>query len=141
MQEIELLTSCFQITQMGRDAIMQLIKISEDAPFRKALESQLTEYQDIFDQAQQMLNDRGTTPKEISGMSKMAASASTKMKTMSDKTPSNMAELMINGNTMGVIEITKSIHRSENADPEVLAFANRLLSVQRKNIDQMTQFL
>ncbi len=141
MQEIELLTSCFQITQMGRDAIMQLIKISEDAPFRKVLESQLNDYQTIFDQAQQMLNDRGAQPKEIGAMAKMAASTSTKMKTVSDKTPSNMAELMINGNTMGVIEITKSIHRSENADREVLDFANHLLAVQRKNIDEMTQFL
>ena len=81
MQEIELLTSCFQITQMGRDAVMQLIKIAEDPKFRKALENQLTEYQNIFDKAQEMLNARGATPKEISAMAKMAASTSTKMKT------------------------------------------------------------
>lgn len=141
MQEIELLTSCFQITQMGRDAIMQLIKIAEDATFRKALENQLTEYQNIFDKAQEMLNARGATPKEISGMSKMAASASTKMKTMSDKTASNMAELMINGNTMGIIEITKSLHRCDQVEQEVLDFANHLLDVQRKNVDEMTRFL
>lgn len=141
MQEIELLTSCFQITQMGRDAVMQLIKIAEDAPFRKALENQLTEYQNIFDQAQEMLNSRGTVPKEISTMSKMAASASAKMKTLSDKTSSNMAEMMINGNTMGIIEITKSLHRCNQAEQEVLNFANHLLDVQRKNVDEMTTFL
>lgn len=141
MQEIELLTSCFQIAQMGRDAIMQMIKIAEDKNFRQTLETQLTEYQNIFDTAQQMLSDRGTTPKEISGMSKMAASVSTKMKTMSDKTPSNMADLMIGGSTMGVVEIIKSIHRYEGTEQQVLDFANRLLETERRNIDEMTKFL
>ena len=141
MQEIELLTSCFQITQMGRDAVMQLIKIAEDSKFRKALENQLTEYQHIFDKAQEMLNARGATPKEISAMAKMAASTSTKMKTLGDKTASNMAELMIEGNTMGIIEITKSLHRCDQVDQDVLDFANHLLDVQRKNVDEMTTFL
>ena len=49
--------------------------------------------------------------------------------------------MMINGNTMGIIEITKSLHRCDQVDQDVLDFANHLLDVQRKNVDEMTPFL
>ena len=64
----ELLNYILQNAEMGKDTITQLIKITEDIDFRKALETQLIEYQKIYDESDAKLKQLKKDPKEISTM-------------------------------------------------------------------------
>ena len=55
---------------------------------------------------------------------------------------SKLAQLMIQGSTMGTVEMTRRIHQyTGKADPELLALGSRLLHTEEQNIQQMKRFL
>ena len=64
-----------------------------------------------------------------------------KMKTMGDKSPSHIAEMMIQGNTMGVTKSLRVIHDYSMEDERVSDLANKLLETEQNNIEQMKPFL
>lgn len=80
-------------------------------------------------------------PDSIGPMAKMASDVSTKMNTLIDKTSSHIAEMMMQGNMMGVIEITKTIKHNPDADAAALQLARDLLQTQENNIQALKQFL
>lgn len=141
MKDTELLESIYQGSQMGRDSIMQLIKKTKDTNFRKALEEQLVEYQNIFDTSETMLRERGVTPTDIGSIAKMSQYMTSNLHTMHDDSPSHMADMMIKGSTMGISKISKNIHDYEGDDNSILDLSNRLLSTEKNNVEQMTSFL
>ena len=65
-----------------------------------------------------------------------------KARTAADHTTSKLAQLMIQGSTMGTVEMTRRIHQyTGKADPELLALGSRLLHTEEQNIQQMKRFL
>lgn len=55
----ELLNDVCRNAEMGRDSIMHVIKLTDDPKFRRSLETQLSEYQKVYDSADSMLQERG----------------------------------------------------------------------------------
>lgn len=68
----ELLNGIYQNAEMGKETIARLIKETNDVAFRKVMENQLTEYQEIFDQSQKQLQDRHQKPEGLTGMKRRA---------------------------------------------------------------------
>lgn len=65
-----------------------------------------------------------------------------KARTAADHTTSKLAQLMIQGSTMGTVEMTRaSTSTPGKADPELLALGSRLLHTEEQNIQQMKRFL
>ena len=54
---------------------------------------------------------------------------------------SKIAELMLQGNTRGMIKSMHNIRNMGVLDPKVSSLANRLLQSEQANIDSMKQFL
>ena len=137
----QMLNYVSQKAEMGRDGIMHVIKIAEDPAFRKALESQLSEYQQVYDAADDMLRKRGGEPDESNAVAKMMSYVTSSMKTLTDNSPSRIAEMMIQGSTMGITKIQKRINEYDGSDERVRDVANKLLKTEQANIDQMKKFL
>ena len=75
-------------------------------------------------------------------MAKMGSSMEMKMEVMKDNSDSKIADMLIRGNTMGVVEIEKGIHKyEEKADKEVLKLAKEVLSFQKENIENLKEYL
>ena len=127
--------------QMGKVGITQLIEQTDDLPFRKALEAQLQEYQSIMDTSEKMLQQRGVQPHGITPMAKMSSYIMTKMKTLTDSSSCTLAEMMIQGSNLGIIEITKHLNEYDGADKKVTALSHKLLETEQNNINQMKTFL
>jgi hypothetical protein len=60
---------------------------------------------------------------------------------VTNKNPSHIAEMMIQGSTMGIIDITKNLKEYADADKDISALANRLLKFEQQNIEEMKKFL
>ena len=54
-QDMALLNFIYQNAEMGKETIPKLTKIVEDVNFRRVLEDQLTEYQEIFNKAEEKI--------------------------------------------------------------------------------------
>lgn len=140
-QNIEFLEYIYQNAEMGVETIRQIIEIAEQADFSEHLQAQLKEYQSIYDEAKQRLNECGHPEKDIGTMQKITVYMAIGMKTLTDKTPSHIAEMLIQGSTMGIIDAQKNIKKYFEAEDATEKLAIRLLKMEERNIEQLKKFL
>lgn len=136
-----LLNFIYQNSQMGQTTIPQLIASCQDEEFNRVLQGQLREYEQIGSEASRLLNKRGETPDSIGPMTKMSSFVMTEMKTMTDSSVSHMAEMMVQGNTMGETTLLRHLRKGDDADQEVMRLGERYLDTLRNNIKEMKKFL
>ena len=139
--DTELIQFVYQNAEMGKHGLSQLMEKTDDAPFRKALESQLNEYQSIMDSSRQLLLQRGVTPDSVGTTAKAMSSMMTTFKTLSDTSTSKMAEMLVQGNTMGIVKITKHLKEYPDASSEAKELAKKVLHTEENNVHQTKSFL
>lgn len=141
MNDNDLLNSTYQGAKMGCEGINHLIQLTDDTSFRNALENEFEEYQQIISSANEIMQEQNNKPKDLGLMAKASSYISTSLDTLMDKSTSHMAEMMIEGNTMGITEITKDIKEYQGQDKRVMNLANKLLKTEQANIEEMKNFL
>ncbi len=140
--DIPMLQAIRKATQMGCYGIKAVIDETAHRPFRNALRSQFNEYEKIFNEADHLLKERGAEPKNISPFARYGSAMSSKMRVRSSVEPTaKIAELMLQGNTRGMIKSMHNIRTMGVLDPKVSCLSNRLLQTEQANIDQMKQYL
>jgi len=137
----ELLNFVYQNSEMGVNTIEQLLEIVEDENFKKRLESQVNEYREINKAARQALNENGYDEKGISTLDKIKTYLMVNMQTLNDKSTSHIAEMLIIGSNMGVINAIKNIRKYKNAEPGIVGLMERLLKFEENNIQELKAFL
>ncbi len=137
----ELLTSILKTTQMGQIGIRSVLDTSMRPGLRKALESQLHEYDSIETEAHQIATQRGWELSEVDPAVRMMADMMTRMKLNGRNTDSKIAGMMINGNTKGMIKGLKNVHQYAGQDERVDILSQKLLDCETANIRQMQGFL
>ena len=63
------------------------------------------------------------------------------MNTMVDHRPSHVAEMLIQGSTMGVIDITENMNNYSNAEQPVKDLAKQVLDFENQNIERLKTYL
>nr|WP_238882765.1 hypothetical protein [Clostridium sp. YIM B02551] len=137
----ELLNYIYQNAEMGESTIKQLIPMVNDQAFKNNLQSQLNEYKTIFDIADRKLKELNRESKGIGTLTKVSTYIMININTLVNKTPSHIAEMLIRGSTMGIIDITKKIKDYQNQDKQILDIANRLLKFEERNVNELKGFL
>jgi len=137
----ELLNFVYQNSQMGVETIKQLIGIVEDDNFKKHLESQFNEYKEIHTAAKKALNENGYDEKGISALDKIKTYLMINIQTLADKSPSHIAEMLIIGSNMGIINAIKNLKKYKNAEPDIINLMERLLKFEENNVQQLKEFL
>ena len=141
MQEIEILKEINKEAKMGMDSLTMVTKKVQDEKFKKLLNSQHDEYQNIFDRTQELLVQENKNIQDIPTMQKVMAWTGIQMNTLNDKSNSKLSELLIQGNDMGVIKGTKLLNESNFTTPEIKNLLSDFVRLQEKNIDDLKKFL
>lgn len=139
--DAELLNYIHQNSEMGKDTIKQLMGIVKDDGFNKTLESQLNEYTRIFDLSNANLKKLNKEAKSINAFSKISTYIIINLNTLTNKTACHISEMLIQGSTMGIIDITKKLKEYKDADNKILDLANNLLKFEQQNIEELKKFL
>lgn len=137
----ELLNYIYQNSQMGTDTIKQLLNIVEDADFKNQLQSQYNEYKDIHETAKNLLNKNGYDEKGISAFEKIKTYLMINIQTLTDHSVSHIAEMMIIGSNMGIIDAIKNIKKYKDAEPEILSLMKKLNEFEENNVAMLKKFL
>lgn len=111
------------------------------ANFDRRSNSSASEYQKIHDSADTLLHKLGGEPEDVSTFTKWSSELTSGLKTMMDSSQSNIANMMIQGNTMGVTKSMQTMRRCDVQDAAVSRLADKLLATERTNITQMKSFL
>ena len=141
LSENQLLNHIYQTAEMGREGIQSVLKYAGEPKLVSALNSQMDEYEQLQNAAGAMLQARGEPPKGIGPMAKASSEVMSTMKAMADRSASNIAEMMIQGSTMGVTKSLRTIRDCDLRDNGVRRLADQLLETERANIEQMKRFL
>lgn len=137
----EILSSVLKTTQMGQIGIRSVLETEMKPELRQAMESQLREYDAIESQAHSIAAERNWVLPELNPSIRFMTDRMTKMKLSYGEVDSKIAEMMIRGNTSGVIKGLKNLHRFTQRDDAVCALSRKLLDTECANVDQMKQFL
>lgn len=137
----ELLDSMIDTVQMGQVGIRSVLDYAVRSDFRKALLSQLKEYDAIETQAHSIAASRGLELKEVNPAVRTMAGMMSKAKLCYGRTDSKIAAMMIQGNTRGMIIGLKDQHRYTKADTDVKNLSQKLLDCEHVNIQQMQGYL
>ena len=137
----EILSSLLKTTQMGQIGIRSVLDTSMRPALRKALESQLQEYDSIETEAHTIASQRGWELEELDPGVRMMTDMMTRMRLHGRNTDSKIAGMMIQGNTKGMIKGLKNIHQFANQDSQVQILSQKLLDCETANIRQMHGYL
>ncbi len=136
-----MLSSLLKTTQMGQVGIRSVLDTTMRPGLRKALESQLREYDCIETEAHSIASQRGWELPELEPGVRFMADMMTRMRLAYGNTDSKIAGMMIQGNTRGMITGLKNAHQFSQQDEPVSTLSQRLLDCETANIRQMQSFL
>ena len=137
----EILSSLLKTTQMGQIGIRSVLDTSMRPGLRKALESQLHEYDSIETEAHAIATQRGWELPELDPAVRFMTDMSVRMKLNGKNTDSKIAGMMIQGNTKGMIKGLKNLHQFVGQDEQIGILSQKLLDCETANIRQMQGYL
>ena len=88
-----------------------------------------------------MITERGRQPEPLSMGAKMGTAMSRAMNAFNPPSTSKIAEMMISGNTKGVIKSIQHHRQYMGRDERVTDLSKKLLETENRNIEQMKPFL
>ncbi len=140
--DIRMLNHIRQTTHMGQLGIRSIMDDTRNHEFRAVLQSQLQEYDSIFQEADRLLRERGGSIRKTPAPVEYGTRLASKFRVQrSEDTTSKIAEMMLQGSTKGMIKSMQNIRSMGILDPKVSSLSNRLLQTEQANIDQMKQYL
>lgn len=138
----QLLNFIYQNSQMGVDTITQLLDISNDEAFQERLHAQLKEYRQIHDKAAHILEENGFNEEGLSAFEKIRTYLMVNFQTLSDDSTSHIAEMLMVGSNMGIIDALKNIHKyRETAEPDILDLMEHLKKFEENNVERLKAYL
>jgi hypothetical protein len=139
----EMLDRMYKNVKMGSDSMINIMSRVKDSGLRQELTSQLDTYEKYGKQVGKMICDEGGKPKEEGIMTKMSAKLGMAMNTMTDSTTSHLAQMVIEGATMGMTDMTKIVREFENrpCSEASLKLAREIATFEENSIKDLKKFL
>lgn len=137
----EILNFIYQNSQMGVVTIRQLLDICRDPAFIARMQSQYDEYDRINKAASEMLAQNGYDEKGISAFEKLRTYLMINVQTLTDKSSTHIAEMLMVGSTMGVVQALRNIRKYQDAESAIVGLMQRLLKFEENNISELKPFV
>ena len=140
---VEFLDRMYKNVKMGSDSIINLMPKVKDEALRTEMTSELSQLEKYSSKIGDMLHDQGVKPKEENIVTKTMSKMGINMNTMIDSTSSHIAEMMMEGYTMGITDMTKDIRHYENtkASEDSLKLARDIVRFHEDSFEKMKSYL
>lgn len=127
--------------QMGLDSISNVAEKVEDGKLKEDLLYQYDVYNDLLQRVNTEITKYSDTPEQLNPMQKAMGWMGVEMNTLTDKSNSKIAELMIQGTNMGIIEGVKLLNQNPDADKDVKETLNKFVKFQENTVEQLKKYL
>ncbi len=127
---------------MGMDAIHFILNKVEDKNLKKELDNQYNKYKSISDKIKKLYPEYNNekNPHETNAMNKVMTWYGIEMKTLMDDSTSKIAELLIQGTNMGIIEGRKLLNNKE-VNENVHKLIQEYVDMQEDAVEKLKTFL
>jgi len=140
----ELLTYLYQDADMALDNLTHLInKINKkDNKIKKVVEGLIKGYENYLKDIKSYMKDNNFEIQAKPLISKMGAYMGINMEVMKDNSDSRIADMLIQGLTMGVLNVTKKIDKYKgDVDKEAIGLAKEFKKFQEEGIEFLKKYL
>ena len=138
---LTILNELNKAAKTGMNSISYVLKEVSEENMKENLVCQYSEYGKIVDRINTQFEKFGEVPDDEPLTQKMMGWTGVKLNTLTDKSNSHIAEMMIQGGSMGVIECQKLLNHNPKADQEVKNLLNDFMTMQLNDIEKMKTFL
>lgn len=127
--------------KMGMDSISTISEKVGDNQFKDDLLFQYDKYNEILNRVNSELKNYDDFPKELPPMQKTMGYIDIQMSTLTDKSNSHIAEMLIKGTNMGIIEGVKLKNHNPDVEPTISNILDDFIRFQENNVEQLKKYL
>ena len=140
-QEVNVLDELSKGACMGRDAIHFIMDKVEDENLKKELDRQYREYKEISEEINKIYPEYSEDePHKTNAMNKVMTWYGIEMKTLMDSSTSKIAELLMQGTNMGIIEGRRLLN-DKDTNKEINKLVEKYVQVQETAVEKLKPFL
>ncbi len=139
--DLDLLEKTYQNASIGITAIEAVLDKASNKEFNNDLHKQLRDYQELADKSKSQLLLGGAEVKDKSFYDKAMMKGNIKMNTLINSSDSHIAQMVIQGSTMGVTQMTRLLHNNKDADGVSTQIAKEFVKKEEENIEVMKNYL
>ena len=139
--EINVLDELNKGACMGKDAIHFILDKVENNELKEELNNQYKKYNEISDKINNIYqNYNNDKPHETTAMNKAMTWYGIEMKTLTDSSTSKIAELLLQGTNMGIIEGRRLLNH-KNTNEEINSLVQEYVDMQENAVEKLKTFL
>lgn len=138
---LSLLEAVVQNTEMGKNTLEQIVPMTDDVQFKAELLRERNIYRELNQEAHTAIEACGGTAQGQSAMAKLNTRMGIGMKTLTDKSTRNLAEMLSKGSSQGVMDCIKSQKDYPDAAPGSKRLMQKVQDFEEDNRIRLERFL
>ena len=127
--------------KMGMDSISSIAEKVTDDQLKDDLQSEYNQYNEILNDVNAELGKYEEFPKELNPAQKMMGWFDIQMSTLTDDSDSKIAEMLIKGTNMGIIEGVKLLNNNPETTNEIKNILTNFIQFQENNVERLKTYL
>ena len=127
--------------KMGMDSISNITDKVQDAEFKDLLLLEYDRYNSILNRVNSELKNYDDIPKEVPPMQKVMGYMDVEISTLTDKSNSKIAEMMLKGTNMGIIEGIRLKNSNPELEPTIKNILDDFIAFQENNVVDLKKYL
>ena len=135
----DILDVMYETVSMEVSSIDTILPKVNNIRLRNELEGERARCGEDCEKIAKKISAVGRKPKDASAVTKAFADISINMSTLADNSDSHIAEMMIQGTNMGIIELKRAIN--ENSESEHRGDARKMMNRSEDYVDRLKNFL
>ena len=143
-ENLELIEYIYKNAEMGAFSLTTLIDLlnGKENKIKKTVEEEIKGYEKYLKESKKLIEKHKYELKETGMMAKMGATMGIKKETKCDNSDAAIAHMIVEGLTMGVVDISTKINNYKgSADKKIIKLAEDFLKFQEDEIEKLKSFL
>ena len=141
MDDLTILNEIHKGVTMGMASIETISEKVGDPNFKDNLSYQYNRYRDTLDKVNAKFEEAGEIPDDTPINVKIMGWTGIQLNTITNKSNSQISEILIQGNDMGIIKAVKLLNQNPQASEDTKNILNGFIRLQENNIEQLKKFL
>lgn len=140
-KNLEVLKEVCKGVKMGMEAISYVSDKVEDENFKNTLNHEYSMYNNILDKVDDAYSNYNEIPGEASLKDKAILWYGVQVNTIKDNSTSKLAELLVQGTNMGIIEGRRLLNNNKSLDTDVDKLLNDFVDFQEQSVEKLKKYL
>ena len=141
MKDTDILKEINKASKYGINGINLTLQKAIDSNFKNVLYAQKDEYENIYNRSKDLLIEKNQNSEDLDPLEKAMSWMSIQMSTLTNASNSKLAEILIQGNDMGIIKGQKLLNSPMSKDSTTQNLIKDFIHLQQENIEGLKKYL